>query len=186
MPRKKEQPAPGGAIQSDTPEIRGPVKDMLAAGSDDNFLSSLPENTSTEGATNEPKTRKPRRSKEEMARAKGKNADAPVDARLERAKAKAAGLGGGSLVKSGFEMSGKPLNSEESEDVDDQFYLIASKAGIDPSGSWFFLILYTVALLARLVLSRTDLGEQVRMFLERKKGESENGNEQQKSAEGKA
>jgi hypothetical protein len=170
MPKKttKEQPAAGGAV-------REPIKDMLAPGSEDDFKESLPEQTVSEDPSSpeETKVRKKRRSKEEMAAARGESA-APVDKRLERAKSKASGLGGAALVESGFKIAGKPLDDEEKQDVEDQFYLIAVKSGIDPSGSWLFVALYTIALLARLILSRTDLGEQLKSFLEGKSKEKEN------------
>lgn len=145
--------------------MREPIKEMLAGGSEEDFKDSLPEQTSSEDQQLSPeqsKPRKKRRTKEEMARERGDAGAAPVDKRLERARSKAAGLGGSKLVQSGFSLAGKPLNDEETEDLDDQFYLIANKAGIDPSGSWTFVILYTIALIARLVMSRTDLGEQLR------------------------
>lgn len=168
--KKKDRPAEGGAIGGGegVNEVRGPIKDMLAGGSDADFKDSLPEQTSSEDAGGSPEEmapRKKRRTKAEIAGAKGEGPQAPVDVRLERAKAKASGLGGAALVESGFKLAGEPLDKQEKEDVDDQFYLIASKAGIDPSGSWLFVILYTIALLARLILSRTDLGEQLRDFL---------------------
>ena len=159
---KNRQPAEGGAVM-----VAEPIKDMLAPGSEKNFFDSLPEQTSSEDQSlpDEPKIRKKRRTKEEMARSRGDAAEAPVDKRLERAKAKAAGLGGAKLVAGGFAAAQKPLNDEEAEDVDDQFYLISHKAGIDPSGSWLFLIVYTIALLGRLILVRTELGEEVAKFV---------------------
>ena len=173
-----KQPAEGGAVGGGTSEVRGPIKDMLAGGSEADFKDSLPEQTSSEDAGGSPEEMRPRRkrrTKEELAREKAGTPAAPVDARLERAKAKASGLGAAKLVESGFAMTSKPLDDTEKEDVEDQFYLITTKAGIDPSGSWLFLILYTVALLGRLILSRTELGEQVKAlvkeFFEKKKEE---------------
>lgn len=165
--KKDRKPAEGGAVgggESSVNEVRGPIKDMLAGGSDKDFLESLPEQTSSEDAGGSPEEMAPKK-KYKKRTPKEETPSAPVDKRLERAKAKASGLGGAALVESGFKLSGHPLDSEETEDVEDQFYLIANKAGIDPSGSWLFVILYTIALLARLVLSRTDLGEQIRAFL---------------------
>ena len=175
---KKEQPAPGGAV-------REPIKDMLASGSEQSFTESLPEVTTSETMGDSPeeiRVRRKRRTKEEIAREKGAQPKVPIDERLERAKAKAAGLGGAALIESGFRVSGKPLNTEEDEDLKDQFYLISVKAGIDPSGSWLFVILYTVALLARLVLSRTELGEQIKKLFMPKKEGGEEKNEQGKSS----
>jgi hypothetical protein len=174
--KRKDRPTEGAAVGGGQTEVREPIKAMLAGGSEEDFKDSLPEQTSSEDAGGSPEEQAPRRkrrSKAEIAAAKGEGAQAPVDKRLERAKVKASGLGGAALVESGFKITGKPLDTQEKEDVDDQFYLIASKAGIDPSGSWLFVILYTVALLARLILSRTDLGEQLKNFLEGRKEEKE-------------
>lgn len=189
--RKKDRPAEGAAVGGGTEPanaVREPIRAMLAGGSEADFKDSLPEQTSTEdtgGSPEEQAPRRKRRTKAEIAAAKGEGAPAPVDKRLERAKAKASGLGGAALVKSGFQIASKPLNSEEEEDVDDQFYLIANKAGIDPSGSWLFVILYTVALMARLILSRTDLGEQIKAFLEGRKEEKAGKNVREKEQAGK-
>ena len=173
------KPAEGGAVGGGDSPIRGPIKDMLAGGDEKSFLESLPDQTSTEVdglSPEESSPRKKRRTKAEMA--KEKSSGEVVDIRLERAKSKAAGLGAAKLIESGFTAAGKPLEETEKEDVDDQFYLIANKAGIDPSGSWLFLILYTIALLSRLILKRTELGEEVADFIKglfEPKGETQSG-----------
>lgn len=150
-------------------EINLPIRDMLAPGSEDDFKDSLPDQTSTSdsGIPEETRPRKKRRTKEEMAAARGEGQAAPVDKRLERAKAKASGLGAAKLVASGFKLANAPLDDQEHEDVDDQFYLIANKAGVDPTGSWIYVILYTLILLTRLVLSRTEMGEQLKDLLKK-------------------
>jgi hypothetical protein len=158
-----KQPAEGGAVGGGTSEVRGPIKEMLAGGSEADFKDSLPEQTSSEMLDGSPESTKPR--KKYTKKEKEPVNAAPVDLRLERAKAKASGLGAAKLIESGFTMAGEPLNDSEKEDVDDQFYLIATKAGIDPSGSWLFLVIYTIALLGRLILSRTELGAQVQQLV---------------------
>jgi hypothetical protein len=168
---KKTPPAPGGAV-TEVSEVRGPIKDMLAPGDEKSFLQSLPEQTTTEDlgvSPEEVKPRKKRRTKAEMEAEKGPQV---VDKRLERAKGKCAGLGASSLIATGFELSGKPLNPEEDEDLADQFYLISVKAGAN-TDNWLFIILYTVALILRLVASRTELGEQLRKLFEPKPKEEE-------------
>jgi hypothetical protein len=169
---KARQPAEGGAVGGGD-AVRTPIRDMLASGSEAEFLESLPSQTSSDSMES-PEETKPRK-KRGPNKKKEQQSDTPVDIRLERAKAKASGLGGAALIESGFKLSGEPLDTQEKEDLDDQFYLIACKAGIDPSGSWLFLILYTVALLARLVLSRTELGEQIRNLFAPKEEENKQG-----------
>lgn len=164
----KNKPAEGGAVgvgETDQPQVRGPIKDMLAGGSDEDFKASLPEQTSTdgEGSLEPPTPRKKRRTKAEMAASRGGEAQ-PVDKRLERAQSKMTGLGAAGLVTAGFTMSGKPLDEEEKEDVGDQFYLISKKMGGN-SESWIFIILYTIALLAKLVIIRTEAGEEFQKWL---------------------
>lgn len=164
--KKDRKPAEGGAVTEPVNSVREPIKAMLAGGSEAEFKDSLPEQTSTEDQGGSPESVAPRkrRSKAEIAAAKGEGAPAPVDKRLERAKMKCAGLGASGMVSAGFTMSGKPLNDEESEDVGDQFYLISSKVGAS-ADSWLFIVIYTIALLAKLVMIRTELGEDVQKWL---------------------
>lgn len=169
---KNKQPAEGGAVGGgEVDQVRGPIKDMLAGGSDEDFKNSLPETTSDSGdlwdTPLEPKPRKPRK-----PRAPKEDVSTPIDKRLERAQGKMVGLGAAGLVSAGFTMSGKPLNDEEHEDVDDQFYLISKKVGGN-SDSWILIIGYTLALLAKLIILRTEFGEDFQkwlkeMFAERK------------------
>jgi hypothetical protein len=154
MPRSIAKPVEGEAV-------RGPIKDMLAAGSEEEFKESLPSQTSSEDQTS-PFTAEPKVRKKRGPNKKKDQGDTPVDARLERANAKMSGLGLAQLTEGGFALSGKPLNEQETEDVQDQFYAISKKANVDPSGSWVFVIVYTIILLLRLALSRTELGEQVK------------------------
>lgn len=160
--KKDRKPAEGGAVTEPLNPVREPIKDMLAGGSEDDFKASLPEQTSEDGSGDalEPK---PRRKYTKKA-SKEDAAPAPVDKRLERAKQKCAGLGASGMVSAGFTMSGKPLNDEEAEDVGDQFYLISSKVGAS-ADSWLFIIIYTVALIAKLIMIRTELGEDVQKWL---------------------
>ena len=172
---RKARPAEGGAVGGgEVDQVRGPIKEMLAGGSEEDFKESLPEQTSSEGegSLEPPTPRKKRRTKAEMAATKGGEAQ-PVDKRLERAQSKMTGLGAAGLISAGFTMSGKPLNVEEDEDVGDQFYLISKKMGGN-SDSWIFIIGYTIALLAKLVILRTEAGEEFQkwlknMFAERNK-----------------
>ena len=178
--KKDRQPAEGGAVTEPLNPVREPIKEMLAGGSEDDFKASLPEQTSTEADSSpeDAAPRRKRRSKAEIAAAKGEGIPAPVDKRLERAKQKCAGLGASGMVSAGFTMAGKPLDDQESEDVGDQFYLISAKVGAS-ADSWLFIIVYTIALLAKLIMIRTELGEDVQKWLKEllqpKKEEKKNG-----------
>jgi hypothetical protein len=152
--------------KSDGPSaVPGPIKEMFGGGqSDADFKDSLPTQTSAPDEFRlEPPPDKPKR--KYSKKDKGSGAEVTDDPRLERAKAKCSGLGGAALIESGFMAAQKPLDDKEQEDLEDQFYLISIKAGLDPMGSWVFLIVYTVVLLSRLVLVRTELGEEVREWM---------------------
>jgi hypothetical protein len=171
MPRKK-QPAEGGAVgvgeESSSNPVRGPIKDMLAGGSEADFKESLPEETASGDLQLSPEEsatpRRKRRSKAEME--KDRKESGPVDKRLERAKGKCVGLGGAGIVTAGFSMAGKGLNDTEQEDVEDQFYLISCKSGAN-ADSWLFIIIYTICLIAKLVMVRTEMGEEVQEWLKK-------------------
>jgi hypothetical protein len=152
--------------KSDGPSaVPGPIKEMFGGGqSDADFKDSLPTQTSASDEFRLEPPDKPKRkyTKKDKSSGTGEISDDP---RLERAKAKCSGLGGAALIESGFMAAQKPLDDKEQEDLEDQFYLISTKAGLDPMGSWVFLIVYTVVLLSRLVLVRTELGEEVREWM---------------------
>jgi hypothetical protein len=154
----KEKPADGGAV-------RAPIMDMLAPGDEKTFEESLPASTATSSEDSETGS-KPKRKYTKRAKTESKSSDTPVDARLERAQQKCAGLGMASVVEAGFTMAGKPLEDQETEDVSDQFYLISNKIG-GSGDSWLFIAIYTIALLARLVMKRTELGEEVSEWLKK-------------------
>jgi len=160
---KNKQPAEGGAIGGgESTAVRAQIREMLAPGQEEDFKDSLPEQTSNDESNpeGEVRVRRKRRTKEEIAREKGGSSGVEVDKRLERAKTKCAGLGAAGMVEAGFSMAGKGLNEKESEDVGDQFYLIAQKTGAS-ADSWLFIVIYTVCLIAKLIMIRTQLGEEV-------------------------
>lgn len=157
----KNKPAEGGAVGSGEQDIvRGPIKDMLAGGSEEDFKESLPDQTSTADANE----MEPRPKRTYKKREKKDEAPQPVDKRLERAQAKQSGLGLAGLTSAGFAMSGKPLTESEDEDVSDQFYLISKKAGAN-NDSWVFIIGYTIALICKLILIRTEFGEEFQAWM---------------------
>jgi hypothetical protein len=151
-------------------EPRPQITQMLSPEDEKSFEDSLPVSTAT---TEDEKPRKKRRTKEEMAASRGEVIQpGPVDKRLERAKAKFASLGAGSSIKATFKGFGKPLTDDESEDVDDFFYLMSSKGSLDPSQSWIVLIGCACMLILRLFAVRTDFGKQLQdLFFNKDKKE---------------
>jgi hypothetical protein len=153
-------------VQSAQPEPREQVTAMLSPESDKDFELSLPDSTAQPTATDEKPKRK-RRTKEEMAsaRGEGESSEVVIDKDLERARRKYTVLGAGSTIKAGFVTMRKPLSKSEEEDVDDYFRLVSSKGGLDPAQSWVTMFFCALLLLCRLVFVRTDLGEQLKGFL---------------------
>lgn len=157
--------------QPDMKEPRPQITQMLAPEDEKSFEDSLPQSTAT---MEDKKPRQKRRTKEEMAASRGEViSPGPVDKRLERAKAKFASLGAGSSIKATFKGFDKPLTDDESEDVDDFFYLMSSKGSLDPSQSWIVLIGCACMLILRLFAVRTDFGKQLQdlFFSKEKKAE---------------
>jgi hypothetical protein len=143
-------------VQSAQPEPREQVTAMLSPESDKDFELSLPDSTAQPTATDEKPKRK-RRTKEEMASARGEGepSEVVIDKDLERARRKYTVLGAGSTIKAGFVTMRKPLSKSEEEDV----------GGLDPAQSWVTMFFCALLLLCRLVFVRTDLGEQLKGFL---------------------
>jgi hypothetical protein len=178
-------PAPGGAVLAADPEPRPQVTAMLSPESEKEFEASLPDSTATPEAV-EDKPRRKRRTKEEMAQARGEAPTAPPvddDPRLTRCRSKFASLGASGAIKAGFAGMGKPLDRSETEDVEDYFYMVGSKGGLDPTKSWVAMFFCAFLLLARLVFMRTDLGDQLKKFLfpeEKKEPKPDEKNDQPK------
>lgn len=168
VPTKATPPAPGAPI------VRPQIKEMMAPGKDEDFEKTLPQSTAAvAGEVIEPLKRK-RRTQAEMAAARGQTpADQSevdplmADPRFRRIVGEMSGMGGKELVAVGFNMSGAPLNDDEEKRVDDVFYVMARKGGFNPANSWFALVLYFVAVIGQLIISRTDLGEKVKELLKK-------------------
>jgi hypothetical protein len=183
MPRgipKDKSPgiAAGSAVQPANAPAREQIVNMIAPGSEEDFAASLPESTAAPldlgtGTVEAPQKRK-RRSKEEMAAARGGAPATPPpqddlmsDPRYRKIMGKMSGLGGKKIVAIGFKASGKPLNDEEEEDVDDCFYALSRKGGLAAGDSWAVLIIYTLVIIVQLALERTDIPAKLKELFER-------------------
>jgi len=76
------------------------------------------------------------------------------DERYNAAVARMSGFGGAQVIKTGFSVTGKPLDDSETTDVDDVFYVLSKNYGLDPSKSAIFMSIYTILLLARMIAVR--------------------------------
>lgn len=146
------------------------ITNILAPGSEEDFVKSLPENTavSTEEA---PPRKKYQRKPKTIDAATGEIDPLMSDPRYQKAIGNMSGLGGARFVKVGFSVSGKPLENDEESEIDDLFYVIGKRSKLDPGASWFVLGLYSLFLLCRLIVVRTDAGDQLKKFFEPKKEE---------------
>lgn len=173
---KGSKPAEGGAVGGGqapvtAPSVREPIRDMLAPGSEESFIESLPSDTSTPAAlpgAEEVKTRKPRTPKAPV------DSDDPMnDARYKKAIGNMSGLGGARIIKVGFQATGKPLQPEESDEVDDLFYVIGKRSKLDPGSSWVILGVYAFFFLCRLIVMRTEAGKNLSKLFDKPKEEVE-------------
>lgn len=155
--------------------IRPQVSDMLAPGSEEDFMESLPDST----ANPEDVTPTGRKKRRDAGQPKGPRkpkatpiqGEIVVDEKLERAKKKYASLGGGTAIKSLFVMLDKPLDRGEEEDIDDYFYLLSKKAQLDPSESWIVMFFCALILLGRLLGTRTAIGSEIKKLFTPKEAE---------------
>jgi len=163
--------------------VRDEIKNLSGFNSDEQLESWLPESTVREAPlpdmtsaaqteyTPTGRIKKPRKKKDETE----------IDKRKERFKERATGLGGKSIIVTGFEMTDKPLDTDEDEELGDFFYVLSQKANIDPSENWILMGLYFVFMLARFTISRTSLGDDIKKFLSPKTEEEKQTEENEKA-----
>jgi hypothetical protein len=169
MGRNPKQPPEGGAVQSEP--VREQIKQMTGFASADELAEALPDNTmQPQGDEGDaaPRPRKPRRSKEEIARSRGVisldlDPDPLMqDKRYAKAVEKMRTAGLSNTVKSGFdtvavvtEDEAWELEAEEIEDVDDFSYVMSKKFPVlDPTRHWLGMAVYFLALLGTLTFKR--------------------------------
>jgi hypothetical protein len=153
--------------------ITDQVRGMGGFNSDEELENSLPESTLTDrlpGLEYTPtgRVKKPRQKKDA----------APTeveDIRLRRFRTKSVGFGGITLVKAGFDISGKPLVAEEEQDLGDAIFALSNKAQIDVTQSYWFMLLYLCTLIGTMIAGRTSLGDQIREFFTKKEEEVSEG-----------
>lgn len=176
MPRKKSQPVEGGAVTEApvTSQVNDQIKQMSGFQDAAELEAALPETTTGPSETSEDRPRKKRRTKEEMAAARGGASIDPalgdpllLDKRYQRAIQNMNSDTGTGFVKSGFKVAsvakGDPtwqLQPEEEEKSDDFFYVLSKKYGwFDPSKSPVTMAIYFVAMLGTFIASRVMKGK---------------------------
>lgn len=152
-----------------TTAVRPQIKNMVSPGTDEDFEKNLPTSTAqSENPETDPPRRK-RRTKEEMAAARGEAGDKPIDPnmsdpRYAKIVAGMSSLGGKEAVAIACKATGKPLDAEEAQKVDDTFYVLAKKTQFNPADSWIGLLIYCVILALQITLARTDIIERVKLL----------------------
>ena len=144
-------------------EVRPQIKAMAGSSLED-MAKTAPDSTLTALPEEPKRTRRPRNPVDPVLEADPNMADP----RYKQAVANMSSLGGKQLIKTGFAATGKPLNPEEENDVDDCMYVISKKGGLNPANNWWLLGLYVFFLLVRLIAVRTELGTQLAGLFDKK------------------
>jgi len=161
--KKYEKPAEGGAVGGGAlPPVNPQIKTILKAdGSEDDFIASLGDGTAEPA---EKKPRKPRTSKVDAAEVDPLMSDPLYRSYIQDMT----GFGGPDLVSFACTATGKPMDSDEERRVNGLFYVAAKRSEIDPGKSWLALFIVAVAVIARLILARTDLAATIKKMFEPK------------------
>ena len=151
MKKNKENEAIGDI------ETRPAIAQMSGYDSPESLEKALPESTAKnlfgEGEEPAPVPSGKKRGR----KLKSKNAVVPIeseDQRYNAAVARMSGFGGAQVIKTGFTVTGRPLDDSEVTDVDDVFYVLSKNYGLDPSKSAIFMSIYVVLLLGRMIAVR--------------------------------
>jgi hypothetical protein len=165
-PKKDAVSNPAPAPSLDT--VREQVKQMSGHQTEEEMAATLPVNTMTlEETGTAPVARRKRRTKEEMARARGElPASSPdpnmSDPKYVKALKDMQAFGGASIIKGGFDVAAiathdpaMKLQEPEEERLDGYFYVMSKKYNVlDPTNHWFTMALYFFGLLGSFIFTR--------------------------------
>lgn len=142
--------------------VRSQIKGMSGFSSDESFEDALPDSTIEDAGAAEELTPTGRK-KRKLGPRKPKlvSSEEITDPIIKRFNERANSLGGSELVTTAFKFTGKPLEVEEKDELNDFFYVLSKKGGFDVQSSWFLMGLYCVFMLVRFFIIRTDLGKQL-------------------------
>lgn len=169
-PRKK--PAEGGAVTGDgfpSDPVRPQIQQMTGHTTEEEMAASLPDNTMTPTEEEAPRRKYTRRTKAEMAAARGEvpatdpNIDPLMqDERYRKIVEKMRGKTLTTTVTKGFEIAAVStkdeswkLEREEVTEVDDVSYVLAKRYPVlDPTNHWLSMAVYSFAILGGLIFKR--------------------------------
>jgi hypothetical protein len=167
LPRKSIINKSSGEQEAPAVDIREPIKQMTGHANEEEMAASLPENTMT-ATPEEDRPRRKRRSKEEMAAARGESAPAPMadgdpllnDPLYQKYMKDFQAFGGGGAVKGAFNIGApvfkaSPLDEKEEKKVDGFFYCASKRFNFgDPFKNWFTASILFVGMLSSFIVSR--------------------------------
>jgi hypothetical protein len=176
--------------------VRPEVKRMSGHESEAEMAAGLPDNTMTAAPEAIKRTR---RTKAEMETLRSQGAADPnlSDKRYVSAIAKMNAFGGPKLVKGTFAAVGLatgdkniPLNQEESDDLEDYFYVLSKKYNVlDPTRHWVTMAVFFFGMLGSFILTRVlgsksnSLAKQIAGWFTHEEGENEGKAESQEPTE---
>ena len=163
-------------------ETREAIAQMSGFKSFDDIGKATPEQSvlpGIEGAAEPEKKKRGRKpgSKNKVSTASDESNPLMSDKRYSQAVERMAAFGGSKVIESAFKITGEPLDDEEKIRVDDLTYVASKKYNLDPSQSPVLMAIYTIVLLAQLILVRVagttsgQMWEQFRGIFEKKEDE---------------
>lgn len=159
-------------------ETREQIKNMTGFTSEEEMAKAMPDVTAALEATAQPEKKKRGRPK---GSSNNVNNDDPLagDKRYQDAVGRMASFGASKTIESAFTATGAPLDEEEKQRVEDLSYVAAKQYNLDPTRSPIFMMIYTILLIAQLILVRVagtttnDIWKQFSGIFSKKEGEEE-------------
>lgn len=136
-----------------TEETRPAILQMSGFTSVDDLEKSMPD---IANALNEIEQPKSKRGRKPGTKNKQSVEDNPLmaDKRYTDAINRMSAFGASQTIEKAFQFTGAPLDIEEKQQVDDLAYVASKQYNLDPSRSPLLMGIYTIILLARLIMVR--------------------------------
>lgn len=135
-------------------QTRDAIANMSGFSSFDEVGKASPEQTTLSGMAEAPKKRGRKPGSKNTPKTEAETNPLMADKRYAEAVGRMAAFGGAKVIDSAFTITGAPLDAEEKMRVDDLTYVASKKYNLDPSQSPILMAIYTVVLLAQLILVR--------------------------------
>lgn len=157
---------PADAPQNET---RDAIKNMSGFSTFEEVGKATPEQTALPGMEGEtPKKRGRKPGSKNTPKTSTVEADPLLqDKRYQQAVERMAAFGSSQAIETAFKVTGAPLEDEEKLRINDLTYVASKRYNLDPSRSPVLMAIYTIILLAQLILVRvvgTTSGEMWKQF----------------------